>query len=311
MTTSARAPGARRARRGPLQVAAGVVAFVAVVGSVVVAFTDDARYLKLALVTVLWVAVGALFFVEQMRRRADTAVARSADLRVVYELELEREVRARREQELATEREVRERVSAQVRQEGRVELDELREELKALRENLSLLLSGDLLVERVALRAESTRLRSLTDTARLESGSAAQRASTPGGPDPLEAETVEHASEPVVVPTEQEPQTAELEVVDSEPAHEPVVPEPTPERSPEPVAVPARPAVRRHGEDAPTEVIAAVRVPEPADAPAVEGAAPGEGPDQGAHSAGRSVSDLLAAYGASSGEPRRRRRSED
>lgn len=305
MTTSARAPGARRARRGPLQVAAGVVAFVAVVGSVVVAFTDDARYLKLALVTVLWVAVGALFFVEQMRRRADTAVARTADLRVVYELELEREVRARREQELATEREVRERVSAQVRQEGRVELDELREELKALRENLSLLLSGDLLVERVALRAESTRLRSLTDTARLESGAAAQRASTPGGPDPLEAETVEHAH------VDEAPQTAELEVVEPEPAHEPVVLEPTPERSPEPVAAPARPAVRRHGEDAPTEVIAAVRVPEPADAPAVEGSAPGEGPDQGAHSAGRSVSDLLAAYGASSGEPRRRRRSED
>jgi hypothetical protein len=287
MTSPSRGSSARRGRRGPLQVAAGAVAFVAVVGSVVVAFTDDARFLKLALVAVLWVAVGALFLLEQTRRRADTAVSRSADQRAVYELELEREVRARREHELATEREVREKVSAEVRQEGRLELDELREELKALRENLSLLLSGDLLVERVALRAESTRLRSLTDTARVEAGSTAQLGGTPHGPDPLEAETVEHAPDPrpaVPAPAAHgdppeasgEPQSAELEIV--EPRPEPVAP------------------------DAPTEVLAAVRPAEPdATGPAAAGA----------HSAGRSVSELLAAYGAGSTGPRRRRRSED
>ena len=281
MTSPTRAPGGRRGRQGPLQVAAGVVAFVAVVGSVVVAFTDDARFLKLALVAVLWVTVGALFFVEQMRRRAETAVARTADLRVVYELELEREVRARQEHELATEREVRERVSAEVRSEGRIELDELREELKALRENLSLLFSGDLLVERVALRAESTRLRSLTDTARLESGGAGRFEGTLEGSDPLEAETVEHASEP---------------------------------------AAEFAPAPSRH-QDTRTELVTAVQVPgsgpEPATAtPAADGpAAPlvdvdpaAEEPDSGAHRAGRSVSELIAAYGGSSG---RRRRAED
>ena len=73
MTSPSRGSSARRGQRGPLQVAAGAVAFVAVVGSVVVAFTDDARFLKLALVAVLWVAVGALFLLEQTRRRADTA----------------------------------------------------------------------------------------------------------------------------------------------------------------------------------------------------------------------------------------------
>jgi hypothetical protein len=265
MTSPSRGSSARRGRRGPLQVAAGAVAFVAVVGSVVVAFTDDARFLKLALVAVLWVAVGALFLLEQTRRRADTAVSRSADQRAVYELELEREVRARREHELATEREVREKVSAEVRQEGRLELDELREELKALRENLSLLLSGDLLVERVALRAESTRLRSLTDTARVQAGSTAQLRRTPHGPDPLEAETVETAPDP-----------------------DPVV------------AVAPGPGAQQDPPEPAGE-------PQAADTdPVVTGT-----PAAGAHSAGRSVSDLLAAYGAGPTGPRRRRRSQD
>ena len=290
MTSPTRVPGGRRGRRGPLQVAAGGVAFVAVVGSVVIAFTDNARFLKLALVAVLWVAVGALFFVEQMRRRAETAVARTADLRAVYELELEREVRARREHELATEREVRERVSAEVRSEGRLELDELRDELKALRENLSLLLSGDLLVERVALRAEATRLRSLTDTARLESGGTGRLERTPDGSDPLEAETVEHASEPVA-------QVAPAPTRHHDTRSEPIGAVQTPGTGPEPAtSTPAsnEPAPPRVGvEPAPPRVD-------------VEPAA--EEPDSGAHSSGRSVSELIAAYG---GGTSRRRRAED
>jgi hypothetical protein len=291
MTSPARGSYSRRGRRGPLQVIGGVLAVLAVFGSVALFFTDDARLLRLGLVSLLWVAFGSLVAVVHFRKDTERAVSRSADQRAVYELELEREVRARREHELATEREVRAQVSAEVRQEGRLELDELREELKALRENLSLLLSGDLLVERVALRAESTRLRSLTDTARVEAGSTAQLGGTPHGPDPLEAETVEHAPDPrpaVPAPAAHgdppeasgEPQSAELEIV--EPRSEPVAP------------------------DAPTEVLAAVRPAEPEPEPDATGPAAA-----GAHSAGRSVSELLAAYGAGSTGPRRRRRSED
>ena len=273
MTSPARGSYSRRARRGPLQVVGGVLAVLAVFGSVALFFTDDARLLRLGLVSLLWVAFGSLVALVHFRKDTERAVSRSADQRAVYELELEREVRARREHELATEHEVRQRVTAEVRQEGRVELDELREELKALRENLSLLLSGDLLVERVALRAESTRLRSLTDTARLEAGAPAQLPSTTDRADTLEAETVEHAPEPVAVPHEheQEPQTAEIETVDPET----VDPDPAP-------------------------VVPAV------------GATVPEGPGAGAHTAGRSVSDLLAAYGGgSAGAGGRRRRSED
>ena len=328
MTSPTRAPGGRRGRRGPLQVAAGVVAFVAVVGSVVVAFTNDARFLKLALVAVLWVAVGALFFVEQMRRRAETAVARTADLRAVYELELEREVRARRKHELATEREVRERVSAEVRNEGRIELDELRDELKALRENLSLLLSGDLLVERVALRAEATRVRSLTETVRLESGGTGRPERTPDGSDPLEAETVEHASEPVAevgpAPTRGRDKRTELVGALQVPG---TGPEPATIPSgagPEPATIPSgagpEPATIPSGahESAPPRVDldpAPPRVYVDPAPPLVDPAPPlvdvepaADEPDSGAHSSGRSVSELIAAYGGGTG---RRRRAED
>jgi len=176
-----------------------------------------------------------------------TSATRSQDLRLVYELELEREVRARREHELAVEREVRERVSHEVRVETRLDLAELRGELTGLRESLARLLSGDLLVERVALRAEAIRLHSAQDASRWDRGPSAQI--TPSQRDPLEAES------------EVEPEFEAEPEVDG--------------GSPDPESHPG--------------VVA----------------------DPGSHSAGRSVSDLLAAYGASENASHHRRRAGD
>jgi len=247
-------------------VRAGALAFLGVAGSMALVFTDDPRLLKVAVLAVLWVALGSLFAVVSYRKNSETTTARSRDLRLVYELELEREVHARREHELAVEREVRQGVSVQMRAEATLELDGLRDELKALRENLSVLLSGDLLVERVALRAESTRLRSLTDTARLESG-AAVPIGRPHSPDLLEAETVEPQPDEPVEPQPDEPVGPHSpDLLEAEP----VEPQSAPEQ----------------------------RAAEP---PLTE---------PGAHSAGRSVSDLIAAYGGADAS-RRRRRADD
>jgi len=263
MSTPARTGRVRRSRRGVVHGAAGALAFLGVAGSMALVFTDDPRLLKVAVLAVLWVALGSLFAVVSYRKNSETTTARSRDLRLVYELELEREVHARREHELAVEREVRQGVSVQMRAEATLELDGLRDELKALRENLSVLLSGDLLVERVALRAESTRLRSLTDTARLESG-AAVPIGRPHSPDLLEAETVEPQPDEPVVPQPDEPVGP----------HSPDLLE----------AEPVEP------QSAPEQRAAEPPITEP-----------------GAHSAGRSVSDLIAAYGGADASRRRRR----
>jgi len=274
MSTPARTGRVRRSRRGVVHGAAGALAFLGVAGSMALVFTDDPRLLKVAVLAVLWVALGSLFAVVSYRKNSETTTARSRDLRLVYELELEREVHARREHELAVEREVRQGVSVQMRAEATLELDGLRDELKALRENLSVLLSGDLLVERVALRAESTRLRSLTDTARLESG-AAVPIGRPHSPDLLEAETVEPQPDETV-----EPQPDET--VEPQP-DEPVGPHSPDLLEAEPV--------------------------EPQSAPEQRAAEPPL-TEPGAHSAGRSVSDLIAAYGGADAS-RRRRRADD
>ena len=242
MTQPGRSGAQRRGPRTPAQVALGVLVVLAVGGSVVMVFSDSPQLLRLAVVALLWVAVVCSIAVTKYRREAVTSEIRARELQKVYELELEREINARREHELLVERDLREQVHAQSRAESSDDLAGLREEVKALRESLSELFNGDFLVERVALRAESTRVRALADGSVL---------------------THKDSDEAIA---------AELDgIVDAE----------TDEPS---SRVADEPRKRKTEEQAP--------------------------PDPGAHSAGRSVSELLAAYGGPlSG--RRRRRSAD
>ncbi|QTR05572.1 hypothetical protein J7S33_13900, partial [Saccharothrix algeriensis] len=131
----------------------------------VLVLSDSARWLRLGVVAALWAALVGAFLAARYRRQVTDREDEVADLQSVYELELEREVAARREYELEVEAETRKRVQ----EEAKDDLEALRDELRALRENLEALLGGEVLVERVALRAESTRMRSLSDQSRLMS----------------------------------------------------------------------------------------------------------------------------------------------
>ncbi len=175
-TGSSRRRGGRAAGRLLL----GALLALAVVGAAALVFTDDARWLRLGIVAALWAALVGAFAAARYRREVAADHDRSEELRRVYELELEREVAARREYELEVETDTRRRVEGEVRDEVRGELDGVRTELRTLRQNLEALLGGEVLVERVALRAESTRLRSLSDQSRaarsaLPAGSGDQR----------------------------------------------------------------------------------------------------------------------------------------
>ena len=119
---------------------------------------EDTRLLRLGIVAALWAALLGTFATARMRREISSSTDRVEELRTVYQLELEREIAARREHELTLERELRE----QLEQRQRAEIAALRAELQSLRGTLQHLLGGDVLVERVALR-ESTRLRPLPD----------------------------------------------------------------------------------------------------------------------------------------------------
>ncbi|WP_037354782.1 DUF6779 domain-containing protein [Amycolatopsis orientalis] len=138
---------------------------LAVGATLALVLSDDLRYLRLGIVAALWAALIGAFLAVRARKNAAHSEDAVAEAQAVYELELEREIAARREYELELETEAREAAQAQSRE----ELDALRAEVAALRESLQSLFGGEVLLERVALTAQATRMRSLNDEQRLVS----------------------------------------------------------------------------------------------------------------------------------------------
>lgn len=129
----------------------------AVAATAVLVLSDDARWLRLGIVAALWAALLGAFLAASYRRQADQTQESMGEAQAIYELELEREIAARREYELEIETEARRGIEAKSRQ----ELDALRSEVTALRESLQQLFGAEVLYERVALTAQSTRMRSI------------------------------------------------------------------------------------------------------------------------------------------------------
>ena len=166
MTTSAgRSADARRARRGPGQWLLGVLLLFALGSSIFMIFTSEMSIAaSLAVITALWAAVIGAILVTKYRRQADSADAKARDLRLVYELQLEREISARRQYELGVETQVRKEIGEQSGE----ELSALKAELQSLRSSLEQLL-GELPDERIALVRE--RLPELENRANRHEGS--------------------------------------------------------------------------------------------------------------------------------------------
>lgn len=140
----------------------GAALLLAVGATAMLILADDVKWLRLGIVASLWSALVGAFVAAKYRKQVADREDEAADLQAVYELELEREVAARREFELEVETESRRKSE----QQSKDELDSLRKEVLALRESLQTLFGGEVLFERVALHAESTRMRSLTEDSR-------------------------------------------------------------------------------------------------------------------------------------------------
>src|SRR5699024_10631360 len=131
--------------------------FLALGAAGAVVFADDFRWLRLGIVAALWAALLGAFLATRNHRDARVSEQEARDAQAVYELELEREVAARREHELTAESEARARIDSETLE----EVQALRSEVGALRDTLQQLMGGQVLYERVALTAESTRLQQL------------------------------------------------------------------------------------------------------------------------------------------------------
>ena len=115
--------------------------------------------MRLGIVAGLWAALVGPSSRARYRRQVAEREDEAADRQERYEFELEREVAARREHELEVEADARRLAE----EESREDILALRAELQGLRQTLQTLLGGEFLVERYALRAESTRMRSLPE----------------------------------------------------------------------------------------------------------------------------------------------------
>lgn len=180
-------------------IVAGLVV-LAVVASLFLIFSDSVQVLRIGLVAALWAAVIGAIAMTKYRRESAADKAKIRDLQTVYELQLEREVSARREYEIGVEARVRSEVAVDVS-----EMAALRAELAALRGSLEVLFDGRLPVDRVAIAADGTRI------GELGAGPAARP------PVPFAPQPAYFSSGPTFASPDDEPVTAEVSVVPGEP----------------------------------------------------------------------------------------------
>lgn len=165
--------------------------FLAAGATFALVFTDDLRWLRLGILAALWAALVGSFVAMRYRRQMVAKESAAARAQEIYELELEREIAARREFEWEVEAQTRQRIE----EDSREEIEALRAEVMALRENLQALFGGEVLWERVALTAQSTRMRALSEEPRLTTGEP-NRSARPQIPlDVASSEVVEQPTE--------------------------------------------------------------------------------------------------------------------
>ncbi len=158
MTEPTRSARPRRAARRPGWVLVTALLVLAIGASSALVFTNRVELLKLAVILALWAAVVAAFVSVIYRRQSDVDQAKVRDLKLVYDLQLDREISARREYELSVETQLRRELVTELRAQAADEVAGLRAELAALRANLEILFDADL-SDRPALETDRSGFR--------------------------------------------------------------------------------------------------------------------------------------------------------
>ena len=183
MTEPTRGSRSRRVNRRPGWVLLTALLVLAIVASSALVFTNRVELLKLAVIIALWAAVVAAFVSFIYRRQSDVDQAKARDLKLVYDLQLDREISARREYELSVETQLRRELASELREERADEVASLRAELAALRANLEILFDTDL-QHRPAIETERTSVHRFPDWSATppEGSGGRERSDSAGGP---------------------------------------------------------------------------------------------------------------------------------
>lgn len=211
----------RRKGRSVNETIVAALLALAVIASLFLVFSDSVRLLRVGLVVALWAATLGSIAMTKYRRESVLDRAKVKDLQVVYELQLEREIAARREYELTVESRVRREVRADAE-----ELAALRAELTSLRQHLEVLFDGSLPIDQVALKTDAGRIQELAGGYQPAAsglyipGSQSQaparsslRPPTPATPDPFAVSTSLASGTPTLASPFDDPITAETTVV--------------------------------------------------------------------------------------------------
>lgn len=153
MTVLPRGAKNRRGGRRPGWFLLTALLVLAILASTTLVFTNRVELLRLAVILSLWAAVLAAFVSVIYRRQSQLDAAKARDMKFVYDLQLDREISARREYELAVEAHLRRQLAVELRAQAADEMGALRAELATLRANLQALLGADL-GDRPALESE-------------------------------------------------------------------------------------------------------------------------------------------------------------
>jgi hypothetical protein len=206
MTDLSRGTRARRGGRRPGWLLLTVLLVLAIGASSALVFTNRAELLKLAVILALWAAVVAAFVSVIYRRQSDIDQAKVRDLKLVYDLQLDREISARREYELTVESQLRRELTSEIRAQAADEVAGLRAELAALRANLEILFDADL-SHRPAL--ETDRARAYADWPREAESTGRVTASRIDTEDREDVDANTEESPIIDVPAEPHPPEAE------------------------------------------------------------------------------------------------------
>jgi len=144
MTVPSSGDRIRRGGRRPGWALLTVLLVLAIAASTALVFTNRVELLKLAVILALWAAVVGAFVSVIYRRQSDADSAKARDLKLVYDLQLEREISARREYELNVEAHLRRELAHELRTQSADEVAALRAELNSLRTTLEILFDTDL-----------------------------------------------------------------------------------------------------------------------------------------------------------------------
>ena len=144
MTVPPRGVRSRRSGRRPGWLLLSALLVLAILASSTLVFTNRVELLRLAVILSLWAAVLAAFVSVAYRRQSQLDEARARDMKFVYDLQLDREISARREYELSVEAHLRRQLGHELGAQAAEEMSALRSELISLRANLEALLGTDL-----------------------------------------------------------------------------------------------------------------------------------------------------------------------